>query len=176
MTSPISDLIERLKTEIPISSVIGLTVDRYENGCLTLSVPLGKNINQQGTAFAGSLNATLTLAGWSLLWLILKEANLEGGIVIQDSTIHYRQPVTTDFCACCCKPEAAAIEKMLGTLRKRGKARVSLSAEIRQGGEAAVSFQGRYVVQAGSRVLSAPPAAGFEHRLSHQHGVKDTDE
>ncbi|MBZ5534967.1 MAG: thioesterase domain-containing protein [Acidobacteriia bacterium] len=141
------ELIERLKTEIPISSVIGLTIERYENGCLTLSVPLGKNINQQGTAFAGSLNATLTLAGWSLVWLILKEAGIEGSIVIQDSAIHYRQPVTIDFSACCCKPDPATLEKMIGALRKKGKARIALAAEIRQEGEVAVAFNGRYVVQ-----------------------------
>ncbi|MBZ5551866.1 MAG: thioesterase domain-containing protein [Acidobacteriia bacterium] len=155
MKGPLKELIERLKTEIPISSVIGLTIERYENGCLTLSVPLGKNINQQGTAFAGSLNATLTLAGWSLVWLILKEANIEAGIVIQDSGIHYRQPVTRDFKACCCKPDAATLEKMLSTLQKKGKARIALSAEIRQAGEVAVAFNGRYVVQVVPRTPDA---------------------
>jgi thioesterase domain-containing protein len=152
------ELIERLRTEIPISSVIGLTVERYENGCLTLSVPLGKNINQQGTAFAGSLNAALTLAGWSLVWLILKEANIEASIVIQDSGIHYRQPVTMDFRARCCKPDAATLEKMISALRKKGKARIALSAEVRQAGEVAVAFNGRYVVQVVSRVYDTRPA------------------
>jgi thioesterase domain-containing protein len=160
MNTPLRELIEKLKTEIPISSVIGLTVECYEAGCLILRVPLGQNINQQGTAFAGSLNATLTLAGWSLLWLILREAQVEGGIVIQDSTIHYRQPVTTDFRARCCKPEPPALEKMVSTLLKKGKARVSLSAEIRQGEEVAVAFSGRYVVHGVSRATSAPLATG----------------
>jgi thioesterase domain-containing protein len=158
MKGPLRELIERLRTEIPISSVIGLTVDRYENGCLTLSVPLGKNINQQGTAFAGSLNAALTLAGWSLVWLILKEANIEASIVIQDSGIHYRQPVTMDFRARCCKPDAATLEKMISALRKKGKARIALSAEVRQAGEVAVAFNGRYVVQVVSRVYDTRPA------------------
>jgi thioesterase domain-containing protein len=157
---PLTELIEGLKTEIPISSVIGLTVDQYENGCLTLSVPLGKNINQQGTAFAGSLNATLTLAGWSLVWLILKEANVEASIVIQDSGIHYRQPVTTDFRARCCKPDAVTLEKMINALRKKGKARIALSAEIRQAGEVAVAFNGRYVVQVAPRTPDDRPVVG----------------
>ena len=160
MKGPLRELIERLKTEIPISSVIGLTIDRYENGCLTLSAPLGKNINQQGTAFAGSLNATLTLAGWSLVWLILREANIDASIVIQDSGIHYRQPVTTDFKARCCKPDAATLEKMISALRKKGKARIALSAEIRQGGDVAVAFNGRYVVQVTPRTPGTRPAVG----------------
>jgi len=155
MNSSLQELIERLQTEIPISSVIGLAIDRYEGGCLALRVPLAKNINQQGTAFAGSLNATLTLAGWSLVWLILKEANIEASIVIQDSSIHYRQPVTTDFSACCCKPDASVLEKMFSALQKKGKARVALSAEICQGEEVAVSFHGRYVVQMAPRATAS---------------------
>ncbi|MGB7622829.1 MAG: YiiD C-terminal domain-containing protein [Terriglobia bacterium] len=154
------ELIEKLKTEIPISSVIGLTVESYEAGCLILRVPLGQNINQQGTAFAGSLNATLTLAGWSLVWLILKEANIEASIVIQDSGIHYRQPVTMDFKARCCKPDAATLEKMINALCRKGKARIALSAEIRQAGEVAVEFNGRYVVQVVPRTPDTRTAAG----------------
>jgi thioesterase domain-containing protein len=53
-----------------------LLVDSYDQGRLTLKAPFAPNINDKGTVFAGTLNAVATLAGWSLLWLILREHNL----------------------------------------------------------------------------------------------------
>ena len=70
-----------LHTEIPISKEIGITMGTYDNGCLVLHAPLAPNINHKDTAFAGSLNAIATLAGWSLVWLLLDEASLRGKIV-----------------------------------------------------------------------------------------------
>ena len=136
-----------LQTEIPISQAIGIAVDAYDNGCLTLRAPLGPNINHKDTAFAGSLNALVTLAGWSLMWLVLDAARLSGKIVIQDSTIQYLRPVTQDFVARCCQPEAGDLARFLTMLRRKGRARLELQAEIREAGARAVSFSGRYVAQ-----------------------------
>jgi thioesterase domain-containing protein len=136
-----------LHSEIPLSKAIGIAVGTYDNGCLTLQAPLGPNINHKDTAFAGSLNALVTLAGWSLTWLVLDAARLSGKIVIQDSTIHYLHPVTQDFVARCCQPEAGDLARFLIMLRKKGRARLELQAAIHEAGACAVSFSGRYVVQ-----------------------------
>jgi thioesterase domain-containing protein len=134
-----------LHTEIPISKGIDITVGTYDNGCLVLHAPLAPNINHKDTAFAGSLNAVATLAGWSLLWLVLDEAALVGKIVIQDSTIEYLRPVTRDFAACCCLPESDELTRFLTMLRKKARARLQLQATISEGGGMAVRFTGRYV-------------------------------
>ena len=132
-------------TDIPITRHLGVTIAAYDDGCLTLRVPLAENSNHHETAFAGSINAALTLAGWGLLWLLLKESHHEAQIVIQNSAIKYLRPVTRDFKVRCCKPEPAQIAKLLNTLSKRGRARLELSAEIHEYGQVAVSFKGRYV-------------------------------
>ena len=145
------DALQRLQAtlhnEIPLSKAIGIIVGTYDNGCLTLRAPLGPNINHKDTAFAGSLNALVTLAGWSLIWLVLDTAGLSGKIVIQDSTIQYLRPVTQDFVARCCQPEAGDLARFLTMLRRKGRARLGLQAEIREADACAVSFSGRYVVQ-----------------------------
>jgi thioesterase domain-containing protein len=135
-----------LHTEIPISQDIGITVGPYDAGCLVLHAPLAPNINHKDTAFAGSLNAVATLAGWSLVWLVLDEAALSGKIVIQDSTIEYLRPVMGDFAARCCLPESDELTRFLTILRKKARARLQLQATIVEEGRMAVRFTGRYVV------------------------------
>ena len=136
-----------LAAEIPISRALGLAVAGFDNRCLTLTAPLAPNINHKDTAFAGSLNAVLTLTGWSMLWLIARRAAIPSKVVIQDSTIRYLHPVTRDFAAECRLPESAELERFLAILRKKGRARMELAAEIREDGRQVVAFGGRYVVQ-----------------------------
>jgi thioesterase domain-containing protein len=136
-----------LEAEIPITGAIGLRVAGFEAGPLRLAAPLAPNVNHKDTAFAGSLNAVLTLAGWSMLWLIARREGIPAKVVIQDSAIRYLRPVAHDFAAECSLPAQAEIERFLLILRKKGRARMELTAEIRESGELAVAFSGRYVVQ-----------------------------
>lgn len=144
------DLLQELQStlihEIPITEHLGVQVDAYDQQGLTLSAPLLYNINHKGTAFAGSLNALATLAGWGQFWLILKELKLSGKIVIQDSTCRYLLPVTADFTASCAKPSIQHIYQLEQTLRKKGKARLELTTTIQNKQKVAVRFSGRYVV------------------------------
>jgi thioesterase domain-containing protein len=139
------ELQDVLLTEIPITRYLGVSVASYDTNGLVLNAPLVNNVNHKGTAFAGSLNSLITLSGWGLLWLVLRENYLPAGIVIQDCKCDYLLPVTSDFSACCRKPEGVQIEKMVQTLQKKGKARLELSATIFQDQQLAVSFTGRYV-------------------------------
>ncbi len=140
---------ETFEHEIPITLHIGMCVARYDGSELALSAPLEPNINHKATTFAGSLNSVVTLAGWGIIWLVLKEAGIRATIVIQDSQSHYRRPVTRDFIATCRKPEAAQIEQFVRMLREKGKARLELQAQIHEHEKLALSFQGRYVAYTG---------------------------
>ncbi len=146
MHDRLQELQETLARDIPITNHLGITVESYNDQGLTLKAPIQQNINHKSTAFAGSLNALLTLAGWGLLWLILKERGLHVQIVIQESMSNYLRPVTRDFSARCHKPDPAYIARLETTLRKKGKARLELQSEIREGDIVAVTFSGRYVI------------------------------
>lgn len=135
-----------LRHEIPLSRQMGLTVQGYDGVCLKLQAPLAPNINHKATAFAGSLNAVTTLAGWGTVWLLLAERGLHGTIVIQESSTRYQLPVGHDFTATCRVPQADEAERFLAGLRRRGKARLALKVEILDGdGRIAVAFTGMYV-------------------------------
>lgn len=138
---------ETLIAEIPISAAMGLKVGEFAAGMLRLTAPLAPNINHKDTAFAGSLNAVLTLAGWSMFWLIARSAGIPANVVIQDSAIRYLRPVARDFAAECRLPAPAEIERCMLMLRRKGRARLEFAAEIREAGELAVAFSGRYVAQ-----------------------------
>ncbi|HEX5439324.1 MAG TPA: thioesterase domain-containing protein [Ktedonobacterales bacterium] len=135
-----------LHHEIPLSRQMGLTVQRYDGVCLALGAPLAPNINHKATAFAGSLTAVMTLAGWGTVWLLLAERGLHGTIVIQESSTRYQLPVGHDFTATCRAPSADEAERFLAGLRRRGKARLALKVEILDGDRrVAVAFTGIYV-------------------------------
>lgn len=142
----LQELQQTFYKEIPITKHLGITVESYNGQQLTLKAPIGTNINHKQTAFAGSLNSLLTLAGWGLLWFILKEMDITANIVIQDSTCNYLRPVTRDFTATCRKPDLTSISKLEQTLRTRGKARLELCSEIYEAEKLAISFKGRYVI------------------------------
>jgi len=141
---------ETLAHEIPITRHLAIHVVSYDQTGLVLQAPLAPNINHKRTAFAGSLNSVVTLAGWGLLWLILKELELPARVVIQDSACSYLRPVSNDFSAFCPRPDQEQIDRLAEALRKRGKARIELHTEILNGTTVAVSFTGRYVIMSTS--------------------------
>ena len=94
-SSLLRDLQSTLEREIPMCA-------KWEFACieaapqgLVMWLPLGPNRNHQQTAFAGSLNAVCTIAGWGTVFLLLKDLGRKGNIVIRRSTIRYHQPVNT---------------------------------------------------------------------------------
>jgi thioesterase domain-containing protein len=138
-----------LEREIPMCAQMGIRVhDRRADG-LVMRLPLNPNRNHQQTAFAGSLNALCTIAGWSSVYLLLRELGREGNIVIRRSTIKYQEPVTSNEIYARCQPVSAeARQYFLEMLGDKGQAKLDLSVEVAGSQGAAVSFHGSYVVLA----------------------------
>ena len=134
-----------LDHEIPITREIGIRVAYYDGEQLALSAPIERNLNHKATAFAGSLNSVVTLAGWGMMWIMLQEQDIGATIVIQDSTNNYRKPISRDFTAICHKPNEEQVGQFARTLREKGRARLELRAEIYENDALAMSFHGRYV-------------------------------
>lgn len=155
---------DKLRRDMPITKALGLRVVGHDGGGLVLSSPLKPNINHKGTAFAGSLNAAATLAGWGTIWLALREHGIRSHVVIQDSTVHYFRPVTGDFTARCKPPSATAIERLVKSVAKKGRGRIELDVTIADASGDAVRFHGRYVAIAEGGA-AGPRGSGAERRL-----------
>ena len=138
MTTAKADLLRalraKLRASMPITEALGLKVVDREGTGVVLSAPLAPNINHKRTAFAGSLNATATLAGWGTIWLVLREHGIQSHVVIQDSAVHYFRPVTGDFTARCKAPSASAIERLVKSVQKKGRGRIELDVMISDAG------------------------------------------
>jgi thioesterase domain-containing protein len=142
---------------MPITSALGIALVELEDRHLVLAMPLGPNRNHKGTVFAGSLSALATLAGWSAVWLALREAGVEAHVVIQDAQIHYLSPTRSDVTAATALPEPATWQRVMKSLDRRGRARLTVTAELRDVGGAVVArFSGRYVVHRDA----VPPETG----------------
>ena len=91
---------------------------------------MGPNRNHQQTAFAGSLNALCTIAGWGTVFLLLKELDRHGNIVIRRSTIRYQEPVTSAEIFARCQPVSAeARQYFLEMLDDKKQAKIDLTSK-----------------------------------------------
>ncbi|MDJ0863174.1 MAG: YiiD C-terminal domain-containing protein [Gammaproteobacteria bacterium] len=143
-----------LHAEIPLVGAMGVRIARYDDQGVLLAAPLEPNRNYRGTAFAGSLATLVTLAGWALTHLRVKEMGFDGEIAAAQSRIDYLKPVTSPTIEAFCPiPDADAITRLQRMLSRRGVGRWELSVSICEGEEVAVAFTGKYAVT----VLSAEP-------------------
>jgi thioesterase domain-containing protein len=145
--SPLVELQATLDREIPMCAQMGIRVHVNGDQGLVMRLPLDPNRNHQQTAFAGSLNAVCTIAGWGSVFLLLRELGRSGSIVIRRSSIRYHEPVTTaDILARCLPVPADARQYFLEMLDDKGQAKLDLVVEIPGSDGPAVLFSGSYVV------------------------------
>lgn len=132
-----------LYDQIPLTRAMGVKVRRWDGRELCLTAPLEPNHNHLGTAFGGSLSALVTLAGYSLLWLLLGER--EAHIVIRDSTIRYRHPVRGELRALCRHPGEEVWQAFQSEFVSRGRARLTLRVVVVEADRVCVEFEGVFV-------------------------------
>ena len=118
------DLEAFLHEKIPLTKAMGLHVAESNAQRLVLEAPLDKNVNHLGTAFGGSLHALPTLACYAALWTLLREADLDGHVVVKRSCAAYRQPVKGLLRAVCVRPAPSLGAEFTADLRHHGKARM----------------------------------------------------
>lgn len=132
-----------LHEQIPLTKAMQVRVDSFDDIRLVLTAPLEANHNHLGTAFGGSLATLATLAGYSMLWLLLEDR--EAHIVIKDSKIRYLHPVLGELRAACQRPAAGTVTKFKELFTKSGKARITLKVAIEESGLECVEFEGTFV-------------------------------
>jgi thioesterase domain-containing protein len=137
-----------LHTAIPLTREIGIEVVDYTGDSLTLKAPLEKNINHKCTAFGGSLYSVSVLSGWGLIYLLLKQHNLSGHIVIQESHTKFLKPVVSNLTAKCAFESEEQRERFIRMYRRKGLARIQLESRMLANGDSHVIFNGNYVVHA----------------------------
>ncbi len=142
MSTP-SELTQQMHDQIPLSKAMQVRVEKSSTDSVLLSAPLAPNINHKKTAFGGSVHSAAVLSCWALVTETVRDLNVEY-VVIQDSSIDYVSPVTTDFMAESAWATAGEREKFIETLAKKGLARARLTAEVRTSSGVCAKLTGRF--------------------------------
>ena len=142
----VAELERSILAEIPLTRAMQLTLRDYDGDCLTLAAPLAPNINDKGCAFGGSLVSTMTLGGWALVILKLREIGTDCDVYVQDSTVRYLAPVWSDFVAHAQLADGESWETFAAMLKLKGRSRATVDCRVplTDGGDAC-TMQARFV-------------------------------
>ncbi len=133
-----------LYRHIPLTRAMEVRTVRTDGGGLRFVAPLAPNINDKGTAFAGSLASLLTLAGWALTHSVLQQAGITAPVAVSESTLRYRRPVTGELVIDCPSPGEDAVAELVARMQRRGKASWWLSARVGPADDPCVRIDARY--------------------------------
>lgn len=135
-----------LHGNIPLSAAMHVRTVSISESEVVLAAPLAPNINHRQTLFGGSATAIAILAAWSFLHLRLAETGLPHRLVIQRQTMSYDAPVTGTVTAHGRLAPEADWDRAIELLKRRGKARIEATAELRFGAIVAGRMTGDFVV------------------------------
>lgn len=147
MKSPIEEYRRELLDKIPVSRAMGIEIETLSDRHVRVSAPLKENINYQGTAFGGSLNAVAILTCYLMLHHFLRANQVPfKQVVIKSGEIKFLKPVTADFLADCEWPESAA--NLLRDLKSKLRGQVELTCQVRLPNDETprVVFRGVFVI------------------------------
>jgi thioesterase domain-containing protein len=135
---------------IPLAKAMEVGVEVSDNHALVLTAPKERNKNSLNTAFGGSLVSLATLAGYGVVWELMRDekdgTKPEWHIVVKESRAAYRRPVLGDLRAICERPAQAAVAEFKEALARYGKAKLKLRARVIESGHTAVDVTAAFVV------------------------------
>ncbi len=134
-----------LHEHIPISKSMGVEVVEATDNAVRLSAPLAPNINHRETVFGGSASAVAILAAWTLLHIRLKQEGIMSRVVIQRNTMNYERPIVSGFVAMSAIQDKTTWEKFVSMLKRKKRARISISVTLHCHGEKVGAFEGDFV-------------------------------
>lgn len=137
-----------LHDHIPLSAAMQVSVVEASEEQVILRAPLAPNINHQSTLFGGSASAVAILAAWSALHVRLAASGISARLVIQRNAMSYDQPIVGDFTAKASVASLDAWETFVRSFRRKGRARIAMSATLWYQGREAGRLDGEFVALA----------------------------
>jgi len=144
----VDKLQEKLHNKIPLTKIMGIKIENYNEKELITKAPLNININDKGTAFGGSLSTITIISSWSLCWLISQELGFDSkNIVVIKNENKYSKPVTKDIICHTLKPSESEIALLKKKLETKKSASIKITSQIIEDNEVCVEFTGFYVIK-----------------------------
>lgn len=134
-----------LYRQIPVTKAMGFHVLEFTPSRVRILARLQPNINHKSTAFGGSINSLMTICGWAMMFVNIKEIDPNAHIVIQKSRISYMLPIEEDFIAECNLTDDVMKRKFFETYTKHKKARLVLKVSCYKENILTTEYEGHYV-------------------------------
>jgi thioesterase domain-containing protein len=134
-----------LRTELPLTQAMGIRVKSWDGRTVELAAPLGPNLNHADTAFGGSIAALGILAGYTLLYLTLRDRGVSNKLLIQRSEVDFLRPIDTDLGARATLPAEEEVAAFLEGIARRRRGRLSVVSEILSGVAIGARHTGVYI-------------------------------
>jgi thioesterase domain-containing protein len=135
-----------LHEKIPITKAMGLSVIEFTTSKVRMYANLEANINDKLTAFGGSINSLMTICGWAMVFINIKEIDVDAKIVIKKSNINYLAPIKENFIAECELSNEETKKDFLEMYAKHNKSRLNLKVSIKNEKTVFAEYEGQYVV------------------------------
>ena len=147
-TAAAQALVRFIRDSIPLAHTMELSLARYDGEMLVLNCPLAPNVNDKGCAFGGSLTSLMTLAGWGVVELALRQRGEDCDVYVGESAVRYLEPVWGDFQAEARAAEDARWDTFFATLSSRNRARIAVSCQVPgAGGKPAATLEAQFVAK-----------------------------
>jgi thioesterase domain-containing protein len=136
---------ERLLAGIAPARALGIAVsNHWENG-ISLTAPLAPNLNDKGTAFAGSISSLLVLTGWALVAQALESAGLAAEVMVVKSATEYAKAVKAGM-----RTEASVAPdefvRIFQELETCGRSRIAIKIRLHAQEEECAQMTAHYAV------------------------------
>ena len=139
-------LTDFLAEHMEVAGYLGMKVRGYNGQRLALSIDLKPSLNDKLTAWGGSLYGLTVMNCWGMYYLKCREQGIDPNLVVSHGEIDYIAPVQDDPIVSVCVGTAIDWVAVFDRVKTKGKATVSLSAEVHSQGQKAVQFSGRYTL------------------------------
>lgn len=149
------DLTSLLHRLIPLTQAMAVEVTALGPEGLSLQAPLAENRNHAGSAFAGSLYALASIAGWAFLHQLIRREQIKAELVLADGRIRYRRPLEQALSAQLRLP-ANEQQRFLQSLATGHRAKLRLSVGLPDLDQPVAHFEGLYVAIPATLPVSAP--------------------
>ena len=141
-------LVQFMRAEIPLAHTMDVQLHACTADMFSLHAPLAPNVNDKGCVFGGSLVSLLTLTGWGLVELALRERDEACDLYVSESTVRYLAPLWGDFHGEARLAEDNSWDTFFATLRARGKARIEVACVVPgDAGASAATLSARFVAK-----------------------------
>lgn len=142
-------LIQFMREKIPLAHAMDVQLAECRDDMISLRAPLAPNANDKGCAFGGSLVSLMTLNGWALVELPLRERGIACDLFVGKSTVNYLAPLWRDFRSEARIAGGSDWSTFFATLESRGKAAISVdcSVPVDDGTQAAATLSARFVAK-----------------------------